>query len=153
MNHINLQEYIEQTGLSAEILTLKGRVHSVAAASTELGLPPDRFIKTMVFTSSMGQVILAIVRGTDRASSTRVGKALGIDSPNLATPEEALRLTGFEVGGTPPVSIPNAHVLVDPKVMEVNEVVGGGGTDHHLLKIAPGDIVKATGGMVARIRK
>ncbi|MFQ6123508.1 MAG: aminoacyl-tRNA deacylase [Candidatus Heimdallarchaeota archaeon] len=153
MDNTNLKKYIEQTGVVAEILTMKGRVHSVAAASKELGVPADHFIKTVVFTSHEEKPILAIVKGTDRASSKRIGNALGISRPNLATPEEAFELTGYAVGGTPPVGIRNARVLIDPKVMDMNTVIGGGGTDHHLLKIAPKEIVKATNGKVTRVRK
>ena len=153
MDNTNLQEYIEHTGVTAEILNMKGRVHSVAAASEELGLPPDHFIKTLVFIGPEEELILAIVQGTDRASSKRISKALETDSPRLATPDEAIELTGYEVGGTPPVSIPNAKVLIDQNVITMDEVVGGGGTDRHLLRISLSEILRMTGGKVARVRK
>ena len=153
MDNTDLQKYIEQTGIAAEILTMTGRVHSVAAASKELGVPEEHFIKTVVFASSEEEFILAIVKGTDRASSKRISKALGISRPKLATPKEALKLTGYEVGGTPPIGIPNARVLIDPNVMEMDTVHGGGGSDHHLLKITPEEIVKVTNGTIVRVRK
>ncbi|MFX0106647.1 MAG: aminoacyl-tRNA deacylase, partial [Candidatus Hodarchaeota archaeon] len=144
---------LEEAGINAEILDMMGRVRSVAEASSELDLPPDNFIKTIVFASPSEEPILAIVRGTDRASSRRIGVALEITPPLLATPDVALKLTGYEVGGMPPVSIPNAHVLIDPRVMELQDVVGGGGTERHLLRISPEDILKATNGLVVRIRR
>ncbi|MFX1264297.1 MAG: aminoacyl-tRNA deacylase [Promethearchaeota archaeon] len=144
---------MDRTGIVAEILDMKGRVHSVAAASSELGLPPDHFIKTLVFVGPEGELILAIVQGTDRASSKRISKALDIEPPRLATPDEAVRMTGYEVGGTPPVSVPNAKVLIDPNVMAMDEVVGGGGTDRHLLRISPAEIKRVTEGQVVRVRK
>lgn len=153
MDHIDLQKYIEQTGISAQMLPMKGRVHSVAAASKELGVPPDQFIKSVVFTNKEEKLILAIVKGTDRASAKRIAKAIVVDDPRLATPEIALKLTSYEVGGTPPVSISNATVLIDPKVMEMETVVGGGGSDRHLLRISPEEIVKVTNGTIVRVRK
>ncbi len=153
MDNTDLQKYIDCERVAAEILNMKGRVHSVAAASEELGLPPDRFIKTLVFIGPEEEPILAVVQGTDRASSKRISKALDMDSPRLATPDEAIKLTGYEVGGTPPVSIPNAKVLIDPNVMAMDEVVGGGGSDRHLLRISPTEILRVTSGKVARIRK
>ena len=153
MNNVDLQEYIERTGVAAEILNMKGRVHSVAAASEELGLPPDHFIKTLVFIGPEEEPILAIVQGTDRASSKRISKALDTDPLRLATPDEAIELTGYEVGGTPPVSIRNAVVLIDPNVMAMSEVVGGGGSDRHLLRISPSEILRVTEGKMVRVRK
>ncbi|MFW9891682.1 MAG: aminoacyl-tRNA deacylase [Candidatus Thorarchaeota archaeon] len=152
MDNHDLQSYIEVHKIEAEILPMKGRVHSVDAASSELGVPPERFIKTVVFIAN-DKVILAIVNGTDRASSKRVGKAIDLPPPGLASPEEAFELTGFEVGGTPPIAISNAHVVIDTRVMEMPEVIGGGGTDRHLLRIKPEEIVKDTGAKIARIRK
>ena len=152
MDNSDLQKYIEKTGIDAEILPMKGRVHSVEAASNELGVPPEQFIKTVVFVYG-NNTILAIVLGTDRASSKRIKNALNIEAPRLATPEEALNMTGYAVGGTPPISIKNVHVLVDAKVTEMSEVVGGGGSDHHLLRIKPSDIIECTGADVVRVRK
>ncbi|MFW9965305.1 MAG: aminoacyl-tRNA deacylase [Candidatus Sifarchaeia archaeon] len=152
LDNNDLQNYIETNNIKAEILAMTGRVHSVDAASNELGVPPERFIKTVVFLDD-DNVILAIVNGTDRASSKRIGKVLDILTPKLATPAEAFNLTGFEVGGTPPIAIKNATVLIDPRVMEMPEVIGGGGTDRHLLRIKPEEIVKDTGAKTARIRK
>ncbi|MFW9793451.1 MAG: aminoacyl-tRNA deacylase [Candidatus Thorarchaeota archaeon] len=152
MDNNDLQSYIEEHNIEAEILTMEGRVHSVEAASGELGVPPERFIKTVVFIAN-GKVILAIVNGTDRASSKRVGKAIDKPPPKLASPEQAFELTGFEVGGTPPIAISNASVLIDTRVMEMREVIGGGGTDRHLLRIDPAIILKETNAKIIRIRK
>jgi prolyl-tRNA editing enzyme YbaK/EbsC (Cys-tRNA(Pro) deacylase) len=152
LNNKDLQSYIIANNIDAEILTMGGRVHSVDAASRELGIPPERVIKTVVFVAD-DKVILAIVNGTDRASSKRLGAAMGITPPRLALPEEVFNLTGFEVGGTPPIAIENADVLIDPRVMELSEVIGGGGTDRHLLRIRPEEIVRATGAQIVRIRK
>ena len=153
MDNTNLQRYLDENNIEAEILTISGRVRSVAEASQELGVPPDSFIKTVVFIDLEENAILAIVQGTDRASSKRIGKALGIDPPTLATPADAERLTGYKVGGTPPVSITEAITLIDPNVMSMDEVVGGGGTDHHLLRIGPAIILEASEGTVVRVRK
>ncbi|MFX0185076.1 MAG: YbaK/EbsC family protein [Candidatus Hodarchaeota archaeon] len=59
----------------------------------------------------------------------------------------------MKLGGTPPVSIQNTQVLIDPKVMEMEKVIGGGGTRRHLLQISPQEIVQATGAIIPRIRK
>lgn len=153
MDNTDLQRHIEQNGIEAEILPMKGRVHSVDAASKELGVPHERFIKTVVFVTESDTPILAIVLGTDRASSKRIGAALSIAPPRLASPEDALRLTKYAVGGTPPISISGAPVIIDPKVIEMEEIIGGGGTDRHLLRIKPQDIARDTNAIVTRIRK
>ena len=49
MDNTNLQRYLDENNIEAEILTMSGRVRSVSEASQELGVPPDSFIKTVVF--------------------------------------------------------------------------------------------------------
>jgi len=58
----------------------------------------------------------------------------------LATEEEVLNITGYKVGGVPPIL--DIKVLIDKRVMNKEYVYGGGGNEHTLLKIKPQDIVK-----------
>ena len=153
MDNTDLHKYIVQKGISAKILPMKGRVHSVEAASKEIGVSSEYIIKTVVFTTPSNNLILAIIKGKDRVSSKRISKAINVEHPKLATPDEARKLTSYEVGGTPPIGIPNAQVFIDPKVMEMDVVIGGGGNDYHLLRIVPENIVKSTNGIITRIRK
>ncbi|MCP4408530.1 MAG: hypothetical protein GY807_12355, partial [Gammaproteobacteria bacterium] len=63
-----------------------------------------------------GNLIVAIVKGEDRASTSRVAKALGITRPRVAEPEEILQKTGYPCGGTPSFGYP-AIFLIDPRVI------------------------------------
>jgi len=59
----------------------------------------------------------------------------------LATPEEVRQITGFEVGAVPPVGI-KVKTIVDPKVLENEFVIGGGGRIDRLSKLNPEKIVE-----------
>ena len=99
-----------------------------------------------------GKVINAITPGKERASTTRVGEALGIERPELITPEQALEKTGYPLGGTPSVGY-EAEFLIDPKIMEKEIVYSGGGSANALVKISPKEIQRITNAKIARIRK
>jgi len=92
------------------------------------------------------------VLGLHRASAERVAKALGIERPDIATPEQALEKTGYTVGGTPPFGY-EATFLIDTMVMEKDMVYAGGGTPNALLKISPKEIQRINHGVVTRVRK
>lgn len=147
-----LKKIVEERGIDAEHLSFDRSCHSVADAASTVGAEPEDFVKSICMVDGEGGVVVAIVKGEDRASTSRVAKALGIERPRVASPDEALGLTGFPVGGTPGFGF-DARFLVDPKVMEKDLIYLGGGSDCALMRMPPEELVRANGGRVARVRK
>ena len=146
-----LKKCILENNIHAEHLHFENSVHTVEDACREANAQPDDFIKTICMLA-VDKIICAIVLGSDRASTERVAKALNIERPHVATPEEALERTGYIVGGTPPFGY-EATFLIDPKVMEKEIVYAGGGTPNALIKINTKELQKANNGKVVRVRK
>jgi Cys-tRNA(Pro)/Cys-tRNA(Cys) deacylase len=147
-----LKRIIEERGIKAEHLSFETSCHSVAEAAETVGAEPEDFIKSICMVGEGGEVIVAIVKGEDRASTSRVAKALGVGRLRVAAPDEVLGLTGFPVGGTPGFGF-EATYLVDPKVLEKDVVYLGGGSDCALVRMTPRELVWANGGRVVRVRK
>jgi prolyl-tRNA editing enzyme YbaK/EbsC (Cys-tRNA(Pro) deacylase) len=96
-----LRRIIEERGIEAEHLSFDQSCHSVEDAARTVGAEPEDFIKSICMVDGDGGVIVAIVKGEDRASTSRVGRALGIERPRVADPHEILDLTGFPVAAPP----------------------------------------------------
>ncbi len=147
-----LKRFIEDHGIRAEHLSFETSCHSVADAAETVGAEPEDFIKSICMVDEGGEVIVAIVKGEDRASTSRVTKALRSVKPRVAAPDEVLSLTGYPVGGTPGFGF-EATYLIDPRVMEKDMVYLGGGSDRALVRMSPRELVRANGGRVVRVRK
>ena len=147
-----LKRYIEAHRIACEHLVFSERCHSVSEAAAAAGVTPRDFVKNICLVDSTGALVVAIVKGEDRASTTRVAKALKAESARIATPEEMLEMSGYPCGGTPSFGYP-ARFLIDEKVLQMEIVYTGGGSEHSLVKIRPADLVKAIQGDVVRIRK
>lgn len=147
-----LKSFMEEHRVDAEHLSFKKSCHSVAEAARTVGAEPEDFVKSICMVDREGDVIVAIVKGDDRASTSRVGKALGIERPSVASPDEILVLTGFPVGGTPGFGF-DASFIVDPLVFEKELVYLGGGSECSLVRMSPHELLRVNQGMVARIRK
>ena len=126
--------------------------HSVDDAVLASGEDRDTIVKSVCMIDNKGVLIVAIVSGNFRASTSRVAKALGIDRPRLATPEEVFVKTGYPAGGVPSFSYPAVY-LIDEKVMENEFVITGGGSEFALIKIKSQDLHTINNGKVFRIRK
>jgi prolyl-tRNA editing enzyme YbaK/EbsC (Cys-tRNA(Pro) deacylase) len=151
-----LKAYMNDNGIRGEQLVFEQSCHSVEDAAKAVNTDPENFVKNICMIGPEGGLIVAIVKGEDRASTKRVAKALHIENsderPRVASPDEILKKTGYPCGGTPSFGY-EARFLIDPKVMEKEMVYSGGGSENALVKISPAEIQKANKGIVVRIRK
>ncbi len=147
-----LKSYLQGNGIAAEHHHYETSCHSVADAAASAGAACEDIIKSICLMDEAGGLIVAVVKGEDRVSRGRVGRALGIPRPRIATAEEVLEKTGYPAGGTPPLGFA-ARFVVDPRVMEMETVWAGGGSEQALIRIAPREMLKANAGHVVRVRQ
>ena len=147
-----LKKFLHDNNIRAEHLSFEQSCHSVAEAAEAAHANTEDFIKNICMVDSRGTLIVAVVKGEDRASTSRVGKVLAIERPRLATPEEIFEKTGYPCGGTPSFGY-DAVFLIDPKVMEKEVVYTGGGSECSLVRISPKELQQVNKGQIVRIRK
>ena len=147
-----IKKFIQDNNIEAEHLSFKQSCHSVEEAARAANITREDFIKNICLIDSQGNLIVAIVKGEDKASMKRVAKALNIEKPRLATPEEILEKTGYPCGGVSSFGY-QAKFLIDPRVMEKEIVYTGGGSETSLIKIPTKELQKANNGQIVRIRK
>jgi len=117
-----------------EFIEFKEKVRTVKQAQELLDIPSNEIIKSLVMIGD--EPILCIVPGNKSIDFKKLRKFC--ENIRLASEEEVLNITGYKVGGVPPIL--NIKVSIDKRVMNKEYVYGGGGSDHALLKIKPQDI-------------
>ena len=148
----HLRAYIEEQHIEAEHLSFEQSCHSVEEAARAVNATVEDLIKSICLLDEEERLVVAIVKGEDRVSTSRVAKALELPAVRLATPDEMLARTGYPCGGTPPFGYA-ATFLVDQRVMEREVIFGGGGSENSLVKISPAEMVRANQGKIARVRR
>lgn len=144
--------YLENRQIQAEHLSFNQSCHSVEEAALAVNATPEDLVKNICLLDGEDQLVVAIVKGEDRVSTSRVAKALERDGVRLATPEEILAKTGYPCGGTPSFGY-QALFLVDQRVMEREVVFTGGGSETSLVKIRTEELLRANQGKIVRIRR
>ncbi|MEU8197955.1 YbaK/EbsC family protein [Microbispora amethystogenes] len=112
-------------------------------AETKLGLPTDTLLKTMVFRTTGGEFVLAVLPVTGRVNYGRLARAAGVSRAQLrqAEPEE-LGLLGMEPGGASPVcAAPDVVVVFDAAVEGMGEVYCGSGRADRTIRIDVRDLI------------
>lgn len=131
-----IKNWLDKRQVNAEFLGFDQSVHSVAEAVAVSGYPENRFTKSIVMVDADNQPIIAVVCAEHRASTDRVRKAMGLaDRPAIASPDQTEALLNQQTGGNTPLNADQALILIDPKVLEKDWVIVGGGDNRHLVKI------------------
>ena len=144
---MGLEEIVKSLG--GEIINVGKPVKTVTQAVKATKASPRQIIKSIVLISEKGP-ILAIVDGESKVSLEKIKQHFG--EVRLATPEEVKEVTGFEVGGVSPVGI-GIKTIVDPRVLENEFVIGGGGRIDKLCKLSPKKIVEYQKAEIIEIRE
>ncbi|MGE3268457.1 MAG: YbaK/EbsC family protein [Chloroflexota bacterium] len=144
-------EALRAAGLTSEIRETPASTRTAEEAAAAIGTTVPRIVKSLVFLAD-GTPILALVSGSNRLDTDRLGAALGqsIARADAATVRAA---TGFAIGGVPPLGHLTAlPVLIDRDLLQYDEVWAAAGTPHAVFPIAPGQLVTATGGQVVDLK-
>jgi prolyl-tRNA editing enzyme YbaK/EbsC (Cys-tRNA(Pro) deacylase) len=150
--HLKIKKMINELQINAEHYVLSTSCHSVGHAAKALKASANQFVKNICMIDEDGRLIIAIVNGEDRASTTRVSKALNIPKPRLANEAEILEFTGYPAGGVPSFGF-QARFLIDPKVADSEYIYTGGGSPYALVKMNAQELISISKGTVARVRK
>ncbi len=137
-----LEDFIEANKLSAKVFETTSEVHTAAKAATLMGDDAQAVAKSILLIDSNTNPILVVLLGKDRVDFGKVKEILKVRDVRLAEPEEVSDITGYEIGGVPPVSIYGVRTILDKAVRRKDEVVCGGGDPQHLMRIKVGEILE-----------
>jgi prolyl-tRNA synthetase len=128
---------------------------TIEEVSAFLKLPPERFVKTLVYRSATGDAVAVLVRGDHEASETKIQGALGGEPVELADEATVARVSGAPVGFAGPVGL-DVRVLADASLRGTRGMVSGANrADEHVLgldlerdagRVAYADLRQATAG-------
>ena len=147
-----LKKYISERNILAEQLIFSKTCHSVQEAADAVDATPEDLVKNICMIDCNNNLIVAIVKGEDRVSTSRVGKVLNIETPRTANESEILEKSGFPCGGVPSFGY-EATFIIDPRVMEKENIYTGGGSPYSLVRITSKELQRANNGLLLRIRK
>ncbi len=143
----DLAGFIAAHNIAAEIVPMTIETPTVPAAAAALGVTAGQIIKSLLFLVRDAPV-LVIASGETLVDRGVLAARYGVGKKQikLADPATVLRLTGYPAGGVPPFGHPAPlPTLLDRNVAAWDAIYGGGGDDHTLLRIAPGELARVVG--------
>lgn len=142
----NLQSFIDAHDIKTEILFLTEDTPTVPDAARVLGVDVTQIIKSLVFLVNDAP-ILVIANGTQKIDRRKLAQHFDVGQKRVkfASAEQALEITGYIVGSMPPFGhITQLSTYIDPQIMDVPIIYGGGGDIHAMIKLTPDTLLTVT---------
>lgn len=117
--------------------------HTAEEAARAVGAELGQIVKSLVFVATAEEdglePILCLVSGPNRVDLARLAAVLGRSDVRRATAKEANELTGFVIGGIPPVGhARRVRVVMDPDLGRFPVVWAAAGLSTAVFPVAPG---------------
>ena len=107
-------------------------------AAAELSLEERGVIKTLVFQDENKQGLLMLMHGDQLVSGKQLARQIGCKGVTPCDPQQALKLTGYMVGGISPFGTRNKlPVYAEASIFDLQEIYINGGKRGMLVQIDP----------------
>ena len=132
---------VTNLGLPYEVIEIDTDLADTALFCENYGFPIEQSGNTIIVASKKEPKLFAacVVLATTKLDVNKsVRNLMGVSKVSFASAEEMKALTGMEIGGVTPFSLPEEIKLyVDSRIMELNWLILGGGGRDKKLKISP----------------
>ncbi len=147
-----VQAALIERGLPADIHRLADSTRTAPEAAAAVGCELGAIVKSLVMRGvRSGEPVLALVSGANRADVTVIETALGepVERPDADYVRE---ITGYSIGGIPPVGHPRAlPTLLDEDLLRFETVWAAAGHPHAVFPIAPATLAQTTHATVLKL--
>jgi prolyl-tRNA editing enzyme YbaK/EbsC (Cys-tRNA(Pro) deacylase) len=134
-----LAERLRRRGLSIEVTTLDDSAHTAKLAAAALNVEVGQIVKSLVFLRDERPVVV-LCAGDRRVDAGRLRLA-------PASPDRVRAVTGFSIGGVPPLGHDVAlETVIDESLRRFSVVWAAAGTPRDVFAVAPDALIGAIPG-------
>ena len=136
-----IRQFLESTKLEFEVMNCDPKLADTNIFCKEYGIDLEDSVNAIVVKTKTGELkyaACALLATTKLDINKTIRKKLAARKVSFADIEETAKLTGMDIGGVTPLTLPGTLPLwVDSKVMQRSSVVLGGGNRSSKIKVSP----------------
>ena len=143
---------IRALGLERDLIELDVHARTSQQAADALGVTVSQIAKSLVFTVN-GAPVLVIASGANRVDEGKLAVLAG-GRVRRADPETVRQVTGYAIGGVPPVAHQQAlPVYIDRDLEQYELIYAAAGVPECVFPLTAAELIRATGGQVVDVRQ
>nr|WP_045276079.1 YbaK/EbsC family protein [Microbacterium terrae] len=146
-----VHDALRAAGILGEIVVLPDAASTAALAAAALGIEVGAIANSLVFWSD-DEPLLVMTSGAHRVDTAALAERLGRGRISRASVEQVREATGQAIGGVAPTGHPAPIVtVVDEDLAAFDQIWAAGGTPHTVFPLTYDELVRLTGGTVAKV--
>jgi prolyl-tRNA editing enzyme YbaK/EbsC (Cys-tRNA(Pro) deacylase) len=153
--HRRVLEAAARKGVTLDIVTFGRKTATAEEAAAAVGADVAQIVKSLVWVAERESGLepyLVLVSGRDRVDPALLALVLGESTVRRATAREAHALTGFSIGGIPPIGhVRPIRVVMDPDLGRHPVVWASAGTSSAVFSTAPRTLSLLANALVAPV--
>lgn len=150
---VRVRDILAQKGLTFEIKQFAQSTRTANEAASAIGCEVEQIMKSLLFrTVQTNQPVLILASGKNRVNEKAIEALMG-ETIVKADAEFTREITGFAIGGIPPLSNDKiSAIFIDEDLLKYETLWAAAGTPYAVFSLSSLDISKITKGKVISIK-
>lgn len=147
-----VQAALQDAGAEFEVVELPASTRTAQEAAQAVGCQVGQIAKSLVFKARTSDTpVMVIASGAHRVDLTRVETLVG-EPVELADPDFVRQVTGYAIGGVPPLGhLQPIATYLDEGLKKYETIWAAAGTPHAVFSLKADNLPQLTGGSFARV--
>lgn len=148
-----IQNLLRELGYDYVVLERAESTRTAQEAADRAGCELGQIVKSLIFRGKgSGKPILVLTSGANRVDEKRITEYAG-EAIGKADADFARAVTGFAIGGVPPIGHPEKiETYLDEDFLQYETVWAAAGTPNAIFELKTVDLQKMTGGKTVRVK-
>ncbi|GAB4538215.1 MAG: YbaK/EbsC family protein [Anaerolineales bacterium] len=147
-----IQNLLTELGYAYQVIEHAESTRTAQEAAERAGCALGQIVKSLIFMGKSGKPILVLASGTNRVNEKRIGEYAG-EEISRADADFVRRVTGFVIGGVPPIGhIKKMETYIDKDFLAYETIWAAAGTPNAIFELKTKDLPAMTGGKIAEVK-
>ena len=148
-----VQDVLSGIGSKYKVIEFTESTRTAKEAADRVGCQLGQIVKSMIFRGNESQKgILVLTSGANRVDEKKISLYAG-EPIGRADPDFVRSVTGFAIGGVPPVGHANPlETYIDEDLLQYTSVWAAAGTPNAVFELSSSDLVKITNAKTVGVR-
>lgn len=144
-----VQKTLDDLGIQSTVVRLPGSTRTAPEAAASVGCAVGAIAKSLLFLAD-GEPLLVICGGDRKVDTVLVATLMGVSEVKMAPAEEVRKVTGYAIGGVPPVGhTTKLRTLMDGGLLTWRLIYAAAGAPDALFPIEPQRLLDVSGALLA----
>ncbi len=141
-----VSQVLSERGIPHRVFQHQQPPRSLEQAAEERGQQPSQVVRSLLFRCSRGEYLMVLMAGPQQIDWKSLRQYVGRSRITMASKEEVLSVTGYELGAVAPFGLPQpVRILVDGSVLVNDDISMGSGVRGVAVILKSAELLSALG--------